>query len=295
MDVACQLPSAGGMTLAQARARWRKKPTDELAAEVETLGRIEAKKLSPSDWDLSKFDQRSLTRVLAWLETAADAFLLPVLRHLRTHLPDPRATRPLLGLLQRQFIRPIDRATVIAGLKQNADPRQPALAESLGVARALLISQAEEAQLLQFADRRAATLEAMFKRPDDLTTRTVTADWLMGFGDPLGELMALQLGRAPRDAPSPRETELLGQHLDAFMHDLFAPAPVRELVFVAVPAHVTIARPITFTPACATLESVSLISGTRTFSSHRPGHGSRVRAPSFKFRRRSCWASGPQC
>lgn len=52
-------------------------------------------------------------------------------------------------------------------------------------------------------------------------------------------------------------------------NDLFRPdligwrrAPVRELVLEGgVPVHATVARPIEWSPACSTLESLSLISG----------------------------------
>jgi hypothetical protein len=83
----------------------------------------------------------------------------------------------------------LERATIVALLKRNKDPRQSALAERLGVARELALAEAEEPHLLRFANQRDAMLLAMFALPDDRMTRTVTADWLLGFADPLGELL----------------------------------------------------------------------------------------------------------
>jgi len=253
------------LSLRQVLAKWRRAPSDWLALEVEVLGAAAAKQYGPADWDLSNFDVESLSRVLTWFETADDDLLLPVFRHLSTLLPDPRVTQALLSLLRRTFPRPIERATIVALLKRNRDPRQRALAERLGVARELALAEAEEPHLLRFANERDAMLLTMFALPDDRMTRTVTADWLLGFADPLGELMALQLARGEETA-SAREDELLARHGTAFLHDLFSPAPVRELVFEGgVPVHATVARPIEWSPACSALESLSVISGQVEF------------------------------
>lgn len=241
---------------------WRKKPTSELAASIEALGADLARTVAPSDWDLSRFDAGSLSSVLGWFEQAPDDQLLPVLRHLASLLPDPRATRPLLALLSRSFARPIERATVFARLVQNADPREAALARELGVTSALALANDESADLLRFANERDDMLSAMFARPDDVLHRQVTADWLMSFGDPFGELIALQLARGD-GPPSAPELDLLKRHSNAFLFDFFAPEPVREVAFhLGVPLAIEVGRPVQWKPAFSTVRRVRRAAGT---------------------------------
>lgn len=117
-------------------ARWRADRRDAAALSVEKWGAIVAKQYNHSEWDLARFDNCTLPLVIAWLQTAGDDLVLPCLRHLRTVLPDPRATPALLTLLGRSWARPIERATVVARLRENADPRELRLAEALGLSEA---------------------------------------------------------------------------------------------------------------------------------------------------------------
>ncbi len=94
----------------------------------------------------------------------------------------------------------------------------------------------------------------------------MTADWLMQHGDPLGELMALQLNRGA--VVTERESELLLANSAAWLQDLFAPEPVRAITFEAgVPVHIEVARPIQWRPACSTVRSVLVTSGRDSFLS----------------------------
>ncbi len=59
-------------------------------------------------------------------------------------------------------------------------------------------------------------LEQVYQAPDDDAPRLVYADWLQQRGDPLGELIALQIERVRAKARSggrQRETELLDEHI----------------------------------------------------------------------------------
>lgn len=113
--------------------------------------------------------------------------------------------------------------------------------------------------MLQFAAERDDVLAQMFSKPDDLLQRRIAADWLIDFGDPLGELIALQLARDTAPA-SEQEIALSRTHARAWLHDLFYPERVREVVFeLGVPVHLKVAREIDWRPACATVRSIEMI------------------------------------
>lgn len=253
------MSQAAVSALERALTAWRAQRTVVLADAVEKAGAEVAKLYGPSDWDLARFDSHTLPRVLGWFESADEALLLPCLRHLATVLPDPRATAALLKLLGRKLPRPIERATVVARLKENGDPREEQLAQSLGVEAARQAAKNDEATLLKLATQRDAMLKGMFEKTDDLELRRVVADWLIELGDPLGELIALQLARGTRPA-SKAETELLREHGRALLHDLFFPGRVREVVFErGVPVHLKVASEIEWKPACASVRSLELL------------------------------------
>ncbi|MFT3706034.1 MAG: hypothetical protein QM817_00065 [Archangium sp.] len=261
--------------LRDALAAWRAARTDENAQWVEDEGRAAAREHNPNAWDLASFDEERLPWVLDWLPTAPAGMRLAVLKHLETVVPDPRLTPVLLRLLGTA-LTPLERASVVVRLSDNADPREEAVALRLGVDAPRRTARAEEAKLRLYLRERDGVLAAMFERVNDLGARQVAADWLSGFDDPLGELMTLQLSGGG-DA---RVQELLTAHHDLWVYDLFAPEPVRELAFeLGVPIALEVARPIQWKPACAGVREVRVIDGNTRWLESAPWQGVRLVNP----------------
>ncbi len=245
---------------------WRKEPSDEAAQRVIAAGATVSKHYAAADWGLARFDTHTLTPVVRWLERADEDLVLPCLRHLETLLPDPRATWSLMVLLKRELKRPIDRAMVAACLQKNADPREPRLAEQLAVGEPWRTVRAADGAWQDLVSRRDARLAEMFSRPDDLSLRRVTADWLLEHGDPYGELIVLQLQRGADRPPSAQETELLRAHSRAWLHDFFHQEGIREVRFEGgVPVHARVASELAWRPACASIESLELVGASSTW------------------------------
>ncbi len=272
------------LKLDEAVAAWVVEQNAETVANVERAGVESSKARGPHEWDLADFDRPRLRWVLEWLPQAPAGPRLAVLKRLGTVLRDPRLTKPLLSLLPLENLQPIEHALVLALLEQNDDEREPTLALQLGVSARLETLRRESEKWLRFAAEREAMLTAMFARPDDLELRMVTADWLSGFGDPLGELMSLQLLGAG-DVVKPRVAELMDRFGAVWCADLFAPQPVRELVFEqGVPMAISVPRPIQFLPACATVRAVTMLSADFTWLATSPWKQVRLVRPLPVFR-----------
>jgi uncharacterized protein (TIGR02996 family) len=267
------------LKLDEAVAAWVVEQSPETVANVERAGVESSKARGPHEWDLADFDRSRLRWVLEWLPQAPAGPRLAVLKRLGTVLRDPRLTKPLLSLLPLENLQPIEHALVLSLLEQNADQREASLAEQLGVSARLETLRRESEKWLRFAAQREAMLTTMFARPDDLELRMVTADWLSGFGDPLGELMSLQLSGAG-DVVKPRVAQLMETFGAVWCADLFAPEPVRELAFEqGVPTSISVPRPIRFVPACATLRSLTTLSNDFQWLSTSPWKRVRLVRP----------------
>ena len=84
------------------------------------------------------------------------------------------------------------------------------------------------------SSRRLQDLEdGVYAAPHDIGPRAVYGDALLEAGDPRGELIALQLARRPRRAPSERELELLARHGQSWAGPLAALAAPGSLRFTA--------------------------------------------------------------
>lgn len=263
----------------EAVAAWLAHQNVETVANVERAGVESSKARGPHEWDLADFDRARLRWVMEWLPGAPPGPRLAVLKRLGTVLRDPRVTKPLLSLLPLENLQPIEHALVLALLEQNDDEREPTLAQQLGVSARLETLRRESEKWLRFAAEREAMLGTMFGRPDDLELRMVTADWLSGFGDPLGELMSLQLSGAG-DVVKPRVAELMERFGAVWCADLFAPQPVREVVFEqGVPMAISVPRPVQFLPACATVRAVTMLSADFTWLATSPWKQVRLVRP----------------
>jgi len=253
--------------LQQALAAWRQEPGDQAAQAVIAAGGAVAKHYVAADWGLARFDANTLTPVVRWLERADDELILPCLRHLETLLPDPRATEPLLTLFKRELQRPIDRAMVARCLQKNADPREGRLAERLQVVEPWRTVRAADAEWEELVAHRDGRLAEMFSRPDDLSLRRITADWLMEHGDPYGELIVLQLQRGVAGQPTAQETELLKAHSRAWLHDFFHQEGIRDVRFeLGLPVHARAGKELAWVPACAPLRSLELVADRPTWT-----------------------------
>jgi len=109
-------------------------------------------------------------------------------------------------------------AKVAAAIAKRKPPRPVSVAPLVKrIDKALASKAAKQQQRAGTADELYA---AVYADPTDLSLRAVLADVLQEAGDPHGELIALQLGRAPDAAPSKRERELLKGHARAWLGEL---------------------------------------------------------------------------
>ncbi|MFO0599548.1 MAG: TIGR02996 domain-containing protein [Myxococcaceae bacterium] len=242
----------------QALDAWRATPTDDTAAHVDELSREVSKLSGPHDWDLFDFDSTRLRWVLEWLPGAAPGPRLAVLKQLNAQLRDPRLTSPLLALLTKNDLSPLDGALIITLLEDNADPRTPTLARTLGVESRWETLRRELDRWRRFVSERDAMLRGVLEHPDDRERRLVVADWLSDFGDPLGELMSLQLANAAPD----RVEELRRANQSTWCSELFTPQPVREVWFEdGLPVGIAVPRPIGWHPSFNSVRGIAVVSG----------------------------------
>jgi uncharacterized protein (TIGR02996 family) len=112
---------------------------------------------------------------------------------------------------------------VLQGLVQRAAEWAPAPTPT--ALEQALIDRLRERLIPPKAPPPSVTLEALYaavyEQPDDDTARLILADVLQEAGDPRGELIALQLGRAAAGGkPSKRERQLLGAWLPDWLGPL---------------------------------------------------------------------------
>ncbi len=133
-----------------------------------------------------------------------------------------------------------------APLSDEARERCVALAEAL-------------APLAARSDGGAEMLAQIYADPRDLSLRAVYADYLSEQGDPRGELIVLQLARAPGEPPSTRERTLLRTHQSRWVGPLGAALRyvAFERGFVAVGHHTPdVDLSVLAVPEAATLEDL---------------------------------------
>lgn len=211
---------------------WRRWPNALVADVIEKVGERVDATLEARDWDVGRFDTASLPRLLSWLSTQPPgASANTALKQLpELALPDPRVTVPLLALLGR-FKDTDSAALVEAALVRNRDPRILELGTTVAPALRTRLSKMlppppaddDEAMRLvrglravclgdtELAATRAQHLAQLVAHPDDPVAVAVVGDWLTTIGDPLGELINLQLARGAGPA-SKREQQLLQQY-----------------------------------------------------------------------------------
>jgi uncharacterized protein (TIGR02996 family) len=120
-------------------------------------------------------------------------------------------------------------AKVAAAIAKRERPREASIAPlAKRIDTALASKPAKQRQRAGTVDELYA---AVYADPADLSLRAVLADVLQEAGDPHGEFIALQLGRAPDAAPSKRERELLKGHARAWLGELDPIIRKQGLVF----------------------------------------------------------------